>query len=213
MGHNLLLRLSTQKQDVLRFLTNPSVPFTNNLAERDGRMMKLRQKISGGFRSADGAKDFAVRSVLSTARKQRSCMLHTLERRTGAPDGRAALGVTALTTWVVTYFGLLLRLRHRALLTENSPGHPMEHRGRFYLRGQAAPSGSAAPARVSVVARSCYALALDRYEPSPPAIGDGRLPTRRWTGAATGTGCLTLILPGLHLLYYPTLTVTRSKWG
>ena len=104
MGHNLLLRLSTKKQDVLRFLTNPSVPFTNNLAERDGRMMKLRQKISGGFRSADGAKDFAVRSVLSTARKQRSCMLHTLERRTGAPDGRAALGVTALTTWVVTYF-------------------------------------------------------------------------------------------------------------
>ena len=41
MGHNLLLRLSTRKQDVLRFLTDPSVPFTNNLAERDGRMMKI----------------------------------------------------------------------------------------------------------------------------------------------------------------------------
>ena len=79
VGHNLLLRLSTRKQDVLRFLTDPSVPFTNNLAERDGRMMKLRQKISGGFRSEDGAKDFAViRSVLSTARKQDWNMLRTL---------------------------------------------------------------------------------------------------------------------------------------
>ena len=52
VGHNLLLRLSTYKQDVLRFLTDPQVPFTNNLAERDGRMMKLRQKISGGFRAS-----------------------------------------------------------------------------------------------------------------------------------------------------------------
>jgi transposase len=79
VGHNLLLRLSTRKQDVLRFLTDPAVPFTNNLAERDGRMMKLRQKISGGFRSVDGAQDFAtIRSVLSTARKQRWDLLQTL---------------------------------------------------------------------------------------------------------------------------------------
>jgi transposase len=79
VGHNLLIRLSTRKQDVLRFLTDPRVPFTNNLAERDGRMMKLRQKISGGFRSEDGAKDFAViRSVLSTAKKQGWNMLETL---------------------------------------------------------------------------------------------------------------------------------------
>ena len=79
VGHNLLLRLSTRRLDVLRFLTDPSVPFTNNLAERDGRMMKLRQKISGGFRSECSAKDFAViRSVLSTARKQGWNVLQTL---------------------------------------------------------------------------------------------------------------------------------------
>src|SRR5208282_1355824 len=79
VGHNLLLRLSTRRQDVLRFLTDPSVPFTNNLAERDGRMMKLRQKISGGFRSQDGATDFGViRSLISTARKQGWDILQTL---------------------------------------------------------------------------------------------------------------------------------------
>src|ERR1700675_2874803 len=79
VGRNLLLRLSTRKHDVLRFLTDPGVPFTNNLAEQDGRMMKLRQKIAGGFRSEDGANDFAViRSVLSTARKQGGTVLQTL---------------------------------------------------------------------------------------------------------------------------------------
>ncbi len=79
VGHNLLLRLSTRKLDILRFLTDPSVLFTNNLAEQDGRMMKLRQKISGVFCSEDGAKDFAViRSVLSTARNQGWNMLQTL---------------------------------------------------------------------------------------------------------------------------------------
>jgi transposase len=70
-GHNLLLRLQGRKDDVLRFLTDPSVPFTNNQAEQDLRMMKVRQKISGCFRTAGGAEDFAVlRTVLSTARKQ-----------------------------------------------------------------------------------------------------------------------------------------------
>src|SRR3954451_23883199 len=84
VGHNLLLRLSLRKQDVLRFLTNPLVPFSNNLAERDGRMMKLRQKISGGFRSMEGAMEFAViRSLLSTARKQGWDILQTLN---ASPD-------------------------------------------------------------------------------------------------------------------------------
>jgi len=70
-GHNLLLRLATRKEDTLRFLHDATVPFTNNQAERDGRMMKLRQKISGGFRSLQGASDFAlIRGFFSTANKQ-----------------------------------------------------------------------------------------------------------------------------------------------
>jgi transposase len=80
-GHNLLLRLATRKQDTLRFLYDPAVPFTNNQAERDGRMMKLRQKISGGFRSLGGAIDFAViRSFFSTAKKQGWNIIDTLTR-------------------------------------------------------------------------------------------------------------------------------------
>ena len=82
-GHNLLLRLRDRKPDVLRFLTDPDVPFTNNLAERDGRMMKLRQKISGGFRSVNGADDFAViLTLISTAKKQGWDLLAAL---TGQP--------------------------------------------------------------------------------------------------------------------------------
>ena len=48
-GHNLLLRLQNRKEDVLRFLTDPSVPFTNNLAERDLRMMKVRLTLLGSY--------------------------------------------------------------------------------------------------------------------------------------------------------------------
>ena len=78
-GHNLLLRLAERKQDTLRFLRDPAVPFTNNQAERDGRMMKLRQKISGGFRSFQGAVDFAIiRSFVSTAKKQRWNIIEAL---------------------------------------------------------------------------------------------------------------------------------------
>ena len=70
-GHNLLLRLANRKQDVLRFLSDLAVPFTNNQAERDARMMKVKQKISGGFRCIAGATDFAtIRSFIATAKKQ-----------------------------------------------------------------------------------------------------------------------------------------------
>jgi transposase len=78
-GHNLLIRLHKFKGDVLRFLYDFAVPFTNNQAERDLRMMKVKMKISGGFRTMPGARTFArIRSVISTARKQRWNILQTL---------------------------------------------------------------------------------------------------------------------------------------
>ena len=80
-GHNLLLRLLTRRSDTLRFLRDPAVPFSNNEAERDVRMMKLRMKISGGFRSQEGADDFAIiRGFLSTARKQGWNIIEALRR-------------------------------------------------------------------------------------------------------------------------------------
>jgi transposase len=87
-GHNLLLRLRNRRDDVLRFLTDPRVPFTNNLAEQAVRMMKLRQKISGGFRSEQGASEFAtLRSVIATAKKQGWSIVDTL---TESPDNLLA---------------------------------------------------------------------------------------------------------------------------
>src|ERR1700694_397360 len=84
VGHNLLLRLDLRGHDVLRFLHDPQVPFTNNQAERDARMMKLRQKISSGFRSPAGAETFAIiRSVLSTAKKQSWDLIATLMQDPG----------------------------------------------------------------------------------------------------------------------------------
>lgn len=78
-GHNLLIRLRDFKDDVLRFIDNFAVPFTNNQAEQDIRMMKVKMKISGGFRTMAGAETFAtLRSVLSTARKQGWNTLKTL---------------------------------------------------------------------------------------------------------------------------------------
>ena len=66
----LLARLDTHREEVLRSLDDCRVPFDNNQAERDLRMVKLQQKISGCWRTPAGAEAFlALRSYLATARK------------------------------------------------------------------------------------------------------------------------------------------------
>ena len=75
------MRFGDHKEAVLHLLTNPDVPFTNNQAERDGRMMKLKQKISGCFRSLQGAKDFTlIRTLIGTAKKQGWDVIQSLMR-------------------------------------------------------------------------------------------------------------------------------------
>jgi len=77
---NLLDRLEGYDLSVLAFLVHPEVPFTNNQGERDIRMEKVRQKISGCFRTLHGARVFArIRGYISTCRKQGRNILDELE--------------------------------------------------------------------------------------------------------------------------------------
>jgi transposase len=93
---NLLQRLDRYRDDVLRFATDFSVPFTNNQAERDLRMVKLQQKISGCYRTEAGATNYlTIRSYVSTARKQGVNVLGALR---SLYEGNAWLPVALVRT-------------------------------------------------------------------------------------------------------------------
>lgn len=83
---NLLKRLREHRQEVWRFMTDVDVPFTNNLAEQALRMAKVKQKISGCFRTEHGAATFfTIRSYLATMTKQKAnlfdCLVSTFNRQ------------------------------------------------------------------------------------------------------------------------------------
>lgn len=79
-ARNLLDRLTLSREAVLRFTMNFAVPFDNSQAERDIRMVKVQQKVSGGFRSQAGAEAFCrIRGYLSSLRKQGLYLLTALE--------------------------------------------------------------------------------------------------------------------------------------
>lgn len=79
-ANSLYRRFLMNKKSILRFITDFSVSFDNNGAERDLRMLKLQQKISGCFRSTEGVQVFCrIRSFLSSARKQGRGLLHSIE--------------------------------------------------------------------------------------------------------------------------------------
>jgi len=76
---NLLIRLENRVEEIMGFFEYDNVPYDNNQAERDLRMMKVREKISGTFRAEDHAEAFCdIRGIILSARKQSRAILGTL---------------------------------------------------------------------------------------------------------------------------------------
>jgi transposase len=79
VAKNLLIRFDRYRHDILRFAADPNVPFDNNQAERDIRMVKTKAKVSGAFRTHEGVKQFAsIRGFISSVRKQNCRILDAI---------------------------------------------------------------------------------------------------------------------------------------
>ena len=158
-GDNLLLRLHRFKDDVLRFLIDFEVPFTNNLAEQALRMMKVKMKISGGFRTEDGAHAFAaLRTVIATARKQSQNILQTLA---ADPNILAQKIKPLIPAWAVTKAiprGVLAfrsRVRCSSLGRERAAGNFFDFGLRPKDTGVQAESREIVPMAASAAERGC----------------------------------------------------------
>lgn len=135
--HNALARrLLNRQDDYLRFTTDWRVPADNNGSERDIRMIKLRQKVSGCLRTLTGAKQFcAIRSYLSTAAKHGRHFFDTLVmlaegRPAGCPRGISPLGHPAS----LAGHGFPMRICGRSAALRSSTGawanaEPVRHAG------------------------------------------------------------------------------------
>lgn len=79
-AQNLLIRLRDHKSEILAFVDDFDVPFDNNQSERDLRMIKTQQKISGTFRSSAGGNSFCtIRGYISSIRKQSINVMHSIQ--------------------------------------------------------------------------------------------------------------------------------------
>jgi len=79
-ARKLANRLSAKREHILLFMTDFRVPFDNNQAEHDLRMLKVKQKVSGCFRTEKGAEEFCrMRSYISTMKKQGHSMMDSIK--------------------------------------------------------------------------------------------------------------------------------------
>ena len=80
-ARNLLERFAKHKPEITRFTNEFNVPFDNNLAERDIRNAKVKQKVAGAFRSDEGIRNFAkASSIIGTANKQKLSVFNTIKQ-------------------------------------------------------------------------------------------------------------------------------------